>query len=134
MSISSKSAERAIDAGRQTSVRIGVPMNIAILDGSGYLKAFLRMDGAMLGSIDIALKKAKTAFLLGMNTEAVFEFCKPGAPAFGLEHTNDGLVVFAGGIPLKAGTGEVLGAVGVSGGTVSDDFNVAQAAAAALTN
>jgi uncharacterized protein GlcG (DUF336 family) len=134
MSISSKSAERAIDAARQTSVRIGVPMNIAILDGSGYLKAFLRMDGAMLGSIDIALKKAKTAFLLGMNTEAVFEFCKPGAPAFGLEHTNDGLVVFAGGIPLKADTGEILGAVGVSGGTVSDDFTVAQAAASAFTN
>jgi uncharacterized protein GlcG (DUF336 family) len=134
MSISSKSAERAIDAARQTSVRIGVPMNIAILDGSGHLKAFLRMDGAMLGSVDIALKKAKTAFLLGMNTEAVFEFCKPGAPAFGLEHTNGGLVVFAGGIPLKADTGETIGAVGVSGGTVSEDFGVAQAAAAALTN
>jgi len=134
MSISTKSAEQILEAAKQEAIRIGIPMSIAILDGSGHLKVFLRMDGAMLGSIDIALKKAKTAFLLGMNTEAVFEFCKPGAPAFGLEHTNDGLVVFAGGIPLKAVTGETFGAVGVSGGTVSDDFSVAQAAAGALTN
>ena len=134
MNVTLAQAQGILAAAQAAAAAIGVPVTIAVLDGAAHLKALVRMDHAVLGSIDIALKKAKTAFLLGMNTEAVFEFCKPGGPAFGLEQTNDGLVVFAGGIPLKAATGEILGAVGVSGGSVADDFSVAQAAAAALTN
>lgn len=111
---------------------IGVPMNVAVLDGGANLKAFLRMDGALLGSIDVALRKAKTAVLFGMNSEAVGEFCRPGGPSPGLDTTNGGLVVFAGGIPLRDGEGRVIGAVGVSGGMVDQDFEVAEAAAAAL--
>jgi uncharacterized protein GlcG (DUF336 family) len=110
---------------------IGVPMNIAVLDSGANLKAFLRMDGALLGSIDIALKKARTAALFGMNTEAVGEFCKPGGTSPGLDATNGGLVVFAGGLPLRGAAGELVGAVGVSGGSVVQDFRVASAAASA---
>ena len=107
-------------------------MNIAILDSGGHLKAFLRMDGAVLGSIDISLGKARTAVLFGMSSEAVFEFCKPGAPAYGLENSNGGLVVFAGGRPLRNAAGEVIGAVGVSGGSVLQDLTVAMAGESAL--
>lgn len=123
-------ARAVIAAGGAKADEIGVPMNIAVLDGGGHLKAFARMDGAVLGSIDI-LKKAKTAVLFGINSEAVGEFCKPGAPAQGLAATNDVLVVFAGGIPIRNEAGEVIGGVGVSGGAVDQDYAVALAAAAA---
>jgi uncharacterized protein GlcG (DUF336 family) len=132
LNVSIEIAEQVATAAREQALQIGAPMNIAVVDGGGYLKLFIRMDGAVLGSIDVALRKAKTAILFGMNTEQVFEFCKPGAPAFGLEHTNGGLAVFAGGIPLRNADGEVIGAIGVSGGIVSQDFIVAEAGAAAL--
>jgi uncharacterized protein GlcG (DUF336 family) len=130
MPITAHQAQAVITAGEAKASEIGVPMNIAVLDGGGHLKAFARMDGAVLGSIDIALKKAKTAVLFGMNSEAVGEFCKPGAPAQGLAATNDILVVFAGGIPIRNEAGEVIGSVGVSGGAVDQDYAVALAAAA----
>ena len=131
MNLSTDHSEAVMRAAQRKAEEIGVPMNIAVLDGGGHLKAFLRMDRAMLGSIDIALKKAKTAVLFGMNTEIVGEFCKPGAPAQGLAATNDVLVVFAGGIPIKNEAGEVIGSVGVSGGAVDQDYVVALAATAA---
>ena len=106
---------------------------IAVLDAGAQLKAFSRMDGAVLGSIDVAMKKARTAALFEVNSEAVWEYCKPGAPGHALELSNGGLAPFAGGIPLKGTAGELIGAIGVSGGAVSQDFEVAQAAAAAFT-
>lgn len=120
-----------IAAAADEARAIGVPMNVAVLDSGANLKAFLRMDGALLGSIDIALRKAKTAALFGMNTESVGEFCRPGGTSPGLEATNGGLVVFAGGVPLRDADGRLIGAVGVSGGSVAQDFQVARAAAAA---
>nr|ACN18075.1 hypothetical protein AKSOIL_0019 [uncultured bacterium BLR5] len=127
MSISIKTAELVLKAAVEKAKQLGVPMNLAVLDEGGHLKAFVRMDGAVLGSIDVAVGKAKSAALFGLNSEELFEFCKPGGPAFGLENTNGGLVVFAGGIPLRNDHGEVIGAVGVSGGSVQEDFSVAQA-------
>jgi uncharacterized protein GlcG (DUF336 family) len=129
MDISQAQSDSVIAAAKAKAIEIGVPMNVAVLDAAANLKAFLRMDGALLGSIDIALGKAKTAALFGMNTEAVGEFCKPGGTSPGLEQTNGGLVVFAGGIPLHDRDGRVVGAVGVSGGSVAHDFAVAEAAA-----
>jgi uncharacterized protein GlcG (DUF336 family) len=126
-------AQAIAKAAAAKAVEIEVPMNIAILDAGGHLKFFLRMDGAVLGSIDIAMKKAKTAVLFEVNSEAVWEYCKPGAPAQGLQMTNDILATFAGGIPLKTRTGDMLGAIGVSGGTVSQDAQVAAAGASAFT-
>src|SRR3990170_3370045 len=116
MDISQARSDAVVAAAKAKADSIGVPMNVAVLDGAGHLKAFLRMDGALLGSIDIAMRKARTAALFGMNTEAVGEFCKPGGTSPGLESTNGGLVVFAGGIPLRDAEGRLVGAVGVSGG------------------
>jgi uncharacterized protein GlcG (DUF336 family) len=132
MSVSVESASRTVAAAARKAGEIGVPVNIAVLDEGGHLKTFLRMDGAALGSIDVALGKAKTAILFSMNSEAVFEYCKPGGPAFGLERTNGGLVVFGGGIPLRDAQGRVVAAVGVSGGAVHQDVTIARAAAAAF--
>jgi|SRR4029453_3362794 uncharacterized protein GlcG (DUF336 family) len=131
MSLTEETAQSAITAARAAASEIGVPMNIAVLDAGAHLKAFARMDGALLGSIDIALGKAKTAALFGLNTETVGEFCKPGGSSPGLELTNGVLVVFAGGVPIRDQSGAVVGAVGISGGAVEQDLHVAQAAAAA---
>ncbi|SNS88492.1 Uncharacterized conserved protein GlcG, DUF336 family [Sphingomonas laterariae] len=127
-------ARKIIAAGEARANAIGVPVNIAVLDAGASLKAFGRMDGAILGSIDIALGKARTAALFGMRTEAIGEFSKPGGTSPGLEQTNGGLVVFAGGIPLKADDGQLIGAVGVSGGAVAQDLDIAEAAAATIGN
>ena len=132
MDISQARCDAVLLAAEAKAAEIGVPMNVAILDSGANLKAFLRMDGALIGSIDIALKKAKTSAIFGMNSEAVGEFCKPGGTSPGLEQTNGGLVVFAGGIPLHGDDGSLIGAVGVSGGAVAQDLTVAQAAANAL--
>ena len=131
MGITQALSDAVLTAAQVKAAEIGVPMNIAVLDDGGNLKAFLRMDGALIGSIDIAMKKARTSVLFGMNSEAVGEFCKPGGSSPGLEQTNGGLVVFAGGIPLRDAAGGLLGAVGVSGGAVAQDYAVAAAAAAA---
>lgn len=112
---------------------LSVPVNIAVLDPGTHLKVFARMDGAVLGSVDIAMEKARTAALFRMNSEELFEFCKPGGTSFGLERTNGGLVVFAGGRPLYDPEGEVIGAVGVSGGSVPQDDAIAKAAAAGFS-
>lgn len=130
--ITIEEARRVIAAGEARAREIGVPANIAVLDASAHIKAFARMDGALLGSIDIAVNKARTAALFSMPTETIGEFCKPGGTSFGLEQTNGGLVVFAGGIPLTDGRNIVVGAVGVSGGAVAQDLDIAQAAAAAI--
>jgi len=129
MSLTEETAHAVIKAARVAANSIGVPMNIAVLDAGAHLKAFARMDGALLGSIDIALGKAKTAVLFGMNSEAVGEFCKPGGPSPGLELTNGTLVVFAGGIAIRNADGVVIGSVGVSGGAIEQDLLVARAAA-----
>jgi uncharacterized protein GlcG (DUF336 family) len=132
MRLGTQQAQAVVAAAANKAAEIKVPMNIAVLDAGGHLKLFLRMDGAVLGSIDVAVKKAKTAVLFEANSEAVWEYCKPGAPAQGLQFTNDILVTFAGGIPLKTGDGVMLGAIGVSGGEVSQDAQVARAGAAAF--
>ncbi|MBR0838815.1 heme-binding protein [Bradyrhizobium liaoningense] len=131
MSLTEETAHAVIKAARVAANSIGVPMNIAVLDAGAHLKAFARMDGALLGSIDVALRKAKTAVLFGMNSEAVGEFCKPGGPSPGLELTNGTLVVFAGGIAIRNADGIVIGSVGVSGGAIEQDLLVARAAASA---
>jgi uncharacterized protein GlcG (DUF336 family) len=130
--ITIQQAKAAIDAGETQAIALGVPMNIAVLDMAAHLKAFLRMDEALLGSIDVAQRKARTAALFRAPSEALWEYCKPGASAPGLELSNGGLAPFGGGLPLLAADGTMIGAVGVSGGSVGQDLAVARAAAAAL--
>ncbi|WP_158993816.1 heme-binding protein [Mucilaginibacter sp. L196] len=127
MEITLSQSEKLLDRAKSKAEEIGIPMNIAILDTAGHLKAFLRMDNAFLGSIDIAIKKAKTAMLFRMNSEKVGEFLKPEIGAYGMEASSGGLMGFAGGIPIKNGD-EIVGYVGVSGGPVPMDFAVASEA------
>lgn len=130
--ISTEQARRVIAAGEARASDIGVPVNIAVLDAAAHLKAFSRMDGAVLGSIDVAMGKARTAALFQIRSDAVWDYCKPGAPAPGLDRSNGGLMTFAGGIPLMDADGTMIGAVGVSGGAPSQDLEIAEAALAAL--
>jgi uncharacterized protein GlcG (DUF336 family) len=105
MSLTSAQAEALTKAAKARAADIGIAVSVVVLDVGGHLKAFSRMDGAWLGSIDVAMKKARTSVLFEMETQNVWEVCKPGAQAHGLELTNDGLVTFAGGIPLKTEDG-----------------------------
>jgi len=132
MQITSDEAEAVIRAAKGKAANTGIAVRIVILDMAGHLKVFLRMDDSWLGSVDVAMKKAKTSVLFQSATQDVWEVCKPGAQAHGLESTNGGLVTFAGGIPLKATDGRLIGAIGVSGGQVAQDFEIAAAGAAAL--
>ena len=113
----------------EKATELNVAMNIAVVDASGYLHQFLRMDGAWLGSVDIAIKKARTAVLFQMNTGEIGKLSQPGKPLYGIEHSNDGLITFPGGIVIKDSSGNVVGAIGVSGSTVENDQACAQAAA-----
>ncbi len=124
-------AQRVIAAAIKKADAMGLKMNIAVVDAGANLKAFVRMDGAFLGSADIAMKKAKTSRMFDAPTGALGALTQPGAPLFGLEESNGGLITFAGGLPLKNAAGEVVGAVGVSGSSVENDLAVAEAAAAA---
>jgi uncharacterized protein GlcG (DUF336 family) len=132
MALTSDRADALIKAAKEKAAEIGIAASIVVLDAAGQLKAFSRMDGAWLGSIDVAMKKARTSVLFEMETQMVWEVCKPGAQAEGLERTNDGLVTFAGGIPLKAPDGRLVGAIGVSGGQVAQDSEIARAGSKAL--
>ncbi|WP_276485560.1 GlcG/HbpS family heme-binding protein [Paraflavitalea pollutisoli] len=126
MNISLQQANQALQQAIDKAVEISVPVNIVIVDNTGYLKAFARMDDALLGSIDIALQKAKTSMLFRMDTEAVGDFLQPGAKAYGLELTNGGLLGFAGGKPITI-NGQVAGFIGISGGAITQDAQIAQA-------
>ena len=121
-----------IEAARKRAEKIGVAMNIAVVDDGANLVAFMRMDGAWLGSIEIAQDKAYTARAFDISTKELAAMSQPGEPLFGIAETHRGrVIIFAGGIPLKA-DGRVVGAVGVSGGTPDQDHEVAQAGAAAF--
>ena len=124
-------ARAAVDAARNKSGEIDTKMNIAIIDAGGNLKAFARMDGAWLGSIDIAIKKARTARYFDMNTGDIGGLSQPGGPLYNIEHSNGGLITFPGGVPIVSG-GTVIGAIGVSGSSVEDDHAVAAVGADAV--
>ena len=126
------SAQASIQAAIKKSDELGVKMNIAVVDAGANLKAFERMDGAWLGSIDIAIKKARTARYFDMNTGDIGGLSQPGGPLFNIEHSNGGLITFPGGIPIRNGD-TVIGAIGVSGSSVENDHTVAEAGAAAAS-
>ncbi len=130
--LSLQQAWTAVNVALERSREIGVKMNIAVVDAGANLKAFARMDGAWLGSIDIAIKKARTARFFNMNTGEIGKLSQPGGALYNIEHSNDGLITFPGGVPLRNAAGEIIGAIGVSGSTVENDHLVAEAAAAAM--
>jgi len=132
MNITLEQAEKAIVAAKQKSTAIDTKMNIAIVDAGANLVTFARMDGAWLGSLDISIKKAKTARFFDMNTGIIGELSQPGQPLFNIEHSNNGLITFPGGVPIKNESGEIIGAIGVSGSSVENDHTVAEAGASVI--
>jgi len=130
--ISLDQANVALQAAVVKSKAMHVLMDIAVVDAGGNLKAFARMDDAWLGSIDIAIKKAKTARYFNMETGAIGKLSQPGQPLYMIEVSNGGLITFPGGVPIKTSDGHVIGAIGVSGSSVEDDAQVATAGAQAV--
>ena len=126
-------AHHAVEAALTKAGEMGVKMDIAVVDAGANLKAFVRMDGAWLGSIDIAQKKARTARWFDMPTGNIGGLSQPGGPLYNIEHSNNGLITFPGGLPLTNSGGEVIGAIGVSGSSVEDDHAVASAGAAVVS-
>ncbi len=131
--ISLEDAKRVIEAAQKKAQEIGQPMDIAVVDAGGNLKAHVRMDGAFVGSIPISINKAYTAIAFQCQTRDLTDDTRPDGPIFGLSDAHGGnLVVFPGGIPLVRGD-EIVGAIGVSTGTIEQDQEVAEAGAAALS-
>ena len=130
--ISDECSRDALQAAIEKAAEIGCKMNIAVVDAGANLKAFFRMEGAWLGSVDIAIKKAKTARYFDMPTGEIGKLSQPGGPLYNIEHSNGGLISFPGGVPLKDKEGTIVGAIGVSGSRVEDDHAVAMAGAQAL--
>lgn len=125
-------ARAVIAAAEQKAQEIGQPMNIAVVDAGGNLVAHVRMDGAWIGSIDISIKKAFTSRAFDIATRDLANEAQPGKQFYGIQESNDGrIMIFAGGIPLKR-DGEVVGAIGVSGGSGEQDQAVAEAGVAAF--
>jgi uncharacterized protein GlcG (DUF336 family) len=119
-------------AGEAKAASFGVAYNIAVVDAGGALVAFSRQDGALIGSIELAIGKAVTARIFDKRTADLATMAQPGAPLYGIQQTNDGkVVIFGGGLPIMIDS-TIIGAVGASAGTVEQDIAVAEAAAAAV--
>lgn len=129
--ITLQQATTIIAAAQKFAEDNGYRMNIAVVDQGANLKGFGRMDGAWLGSIDIAIKKARTARWFDMESGDLGPLSQPGGSLYNIEVSNGGLITFPGGIPLAL-NGEIVGAIGVSGGRVEEDRATAQAGVAAL--
>lgn len=132
--IDMKTAMKAAEKAVEKAAAIDTRMNIAVVDAGANLVTFVRMDGAWLGSTDIAIKKARTARFFDMNTGEIGKLSQPGGALYNIEHSNGGLITFPGGVPIKSASGEIIGAIGVSGSTVENDHEVALAGANAASS
>jgi uncharacterized protein GlcG (DUF336 family) len=130
--ITLEDAKRMLSAAEAKATSLEIPYNIAVVDAGGHLVAFLRQDGALIGSIDLAINKAVTARIFDKTTSTLARLAQSGEPLFGIQESNSGkVVIFGGGVPVMF-RGSIVGAVGASAGTVEQDIAVAEAAAAAL--
>jgi uncharacterized protein GlcG (DUF336 family) len=132
MNITLEQAEKVIAAAKEKATALKTLMNIAVVDSGTNLVAFVHMDNAWIGSIDISQKKARTARYFNMPTGEIGKLSQPGGPLYNIEHSNGGLISFPGGVLIKNGKGDIIGAVGVSGDSVENDHAVAQAGADAI--
>jgi uncharacterized protein GlcG (DUF336 family) len=133
-SLTLEEAKRMLSAAEAKAETLGIAYNLAVVDAGGHLLAFLRQDGALIGSINLAIDKAKTARIFDKATSELAELAQSGRPLFGIQESNAGeVVIFGGGIPVILGR-SVVGAIGTSAGTVEQDIAVAEAAIAALDN
>jgi uncharacterized protein GlcG (DUF336 family) len=133
-SLTLEEAKRMLSAAEAKAETLGIAYNLAVVDAGGHLLAFLRQDGALIGSINLAIDKAKTARMFDKATSELAELARSGGPLFGIQESNAGeVVIFGGGIPVVVG-GSVVGAIGTSAGTVEQDIAVAEAGIAVLDN
>ena len=130
--ITQDEALEALMAAKKKAEELNVLVNIAVVDAGANLKAFVRMDESYLGSIDVAIKKAKTARYFNIDTGKLGEWTQPGGIIYNIELTNDGLVSFPGGLPIKNKDGKIIGAIGISGGTIDQDREIATFGAEAI--
>jgi len=121
-----------LSAAEAKAASLDIAYNIAVVDAGGHLVAFSRQDGALIGSIDLAIDKAVTARIFDKSTSDLAMLAQSGKPLFGIQESNAGkVVIFGGGIPIVYG-GNIIGAVGASAGTVEQDIAVAEAPAVAF--
>ena len=131
--ISHEAALKGVMAAKKKAEKLEVLVNIAIVDAGANLKSFVRMDESFLGSIDVAIKKAKTSRYFDIATGDLGKLTQPGGIIYNIEHSNDGLMTFPGGVPIRNANGKVIGAIGVSGGTIEQDHQIASAGANAIS-
>ncbi|MBM6621051.1 heme-binding protein [Micrococcaceae bacterium RIT802] len=132
MALTLADARTAIATSEAKAEEIGVPMNVAVVDAGGNLVSHIRMDDAWMGGIDVSINKAFTSRAFDIQTKDLGESAQPSQQFFGIHATNQGrIVIFAGGIPI-ARDGQIIGAIGVSGGTGEQDQSVAEAGASSL--
>jgi uncharacterized protein GlcG (DUF336 family) len=130
--INLQEAEAAVAAAKKKATDLGTKMDIAVVDSGANLKAFARMDEAWLGSVDISMRKARTARYFDMPSGDIGALSQPGGPLYNIEHSNGGLISFPGGVLIRNKAGQIIGAIGVSGSSVENDDAVARAGAAAV--
>ncbi|WP_408065832.1 GlcG/HbpS family heme-binding protein [Zobellia sp. 1_MG-2023] len=127
--VSTEQALNSLQAAKKKAEEMNVLVNIAVVDAGANLKSFVRMDNSYLGSIDVAIKKAKTARYFDIDTGKLGELTQPGGIIYNIELSNNGLITFPGGVPIKNKDGKIIGAIGVSGGTIEEDRIIANAGA-----
>ena len=125
-------ASRAVREAVEESKKLNAKMNIAVVDVGANLVYFVRMDGSYLGSVDISIRKAKTAVMFQRPTGDLGKISQPGSPVYGIEHSNEGIITFPGGIPIYNKEGNLMGGIGVSGSSVENDHKVAEAGIKAI--
>src|SRR5215468_447726 len=131
-SITLEDAKQMLSAAETKAASFGIPYCIAVVDAGGHLLAFSRQDGALIGSVDLAIDKAATARMFDKRTSELATLAQSGRPLFGIQMSNAGkVVIFGGGVPVVL-DGTIVGAVGASAGTVEQDIAVAEAAITAL--
>ena len=131
-SLTLEDAKQMLSAAETKAASLGTPYCVAVVDAGGHLVAFLRQGGALIGSIDLAIDKAVTARMFDKATSDLAKLAQPGKQLFGIQESNSGkVVIFGGGIPIIS-SGDIIGAVGASAGTVEQDIAVAEAALAGL--
>src|SRR5262245_54501778 len=131
-SLTLEDAKHMLSAAEAKAASLGIPYCVAVVDAGGHLVAFLRQDGALIGSVDLAMGKAATARIFDKTTSHLATLAQPGEPLFGIQESNAGrVVIFGGGVPVVLDK-TIVGAVGASAGTVEQDIAVAEAAVAAL--
>ncbi|WP_426286178.1 GlcG/HbpS family heme-binding protein [Luteibacter sp. E-22] len=126
-------AKAMIASAEAKASSLGIAYNIAVVDAGGRLIAFVRQDGALIGSINLSIHKALTARIFDKTTAFLSDLAQPGSQLYGIQNSHEGdVVIFGGGIPVVH-EGQIIGAVGTSAGTVEQDIAVAEAALAAVS-